>query len=507
MALEYYSILTAIGTAAVANAAVLGEKVNLTQFAVGDGGGSYYRPTKDMTALKGEKWRGEINDYAIDSLNPDLIRVKGVIPGAVGGFTIREMGIFDSQGRLIAIANTPDSVKITTDSGAVKEMELVMELLVSNADVVKIEVNPTVSIATKEDIEKHNISNTAHKALFDSKAANVHKHSASDITSGILPMDKGGTGNSTGHAATAAKLSAARTIQTNLGSTGQANFDGSANITPGVTGTLPITNGGTGAAAASAALSNLGGFPKTGGTISGDTTIQGNLRLQNKSLNYNTKINFGDADYVYIREYTDNNMEIKANNVNFVVSGNVTQNNKKIGAATQEEIEALFSVFAKNMALGYNALKENTSGICNIALGHSALEKNTTGKYNVALGLTTLNANTSGFNNVAIGQNALKANTSSSNNVAIGYNTLNNNTSGSNNVAIGYNALNGLTSYSFCTGLGYNTQVTGSNQVQLGDVTATVYAQKAVVTRSDARDKADIADSDLGLDFILRSKQ
>ena len=169
MELEYYAILTEIGTAAIANATVLGQKIALTQFAVGDGGGSYYRPTKEMTALKGEKWRGEINSYEIDSSNPDLINVKAVIPALIGGFTIREMGLFDKDGRLIAISNTPDSVKITTDSGAVKEMEMVMELLVSNANIVSIQVNPTVSIATKEDIQKHNQSLNAHKEQFNEK--------------------------------------------------------------------------------------------------------------------------------------------------------------------------------------------------------------------------------------------------------------------------------------------------------------------------------------------------
>ena len=166
MELEYYAILTEIGTAAIANATVLGQKIALTQFAVGDGGGSYYRPTKEMTALKGEKWRGEINSYEVDSSNPDLINVKAVIPAMVGGFTIREMGLFDKEGRLIAISNTPDSVKITTDSGAIKEMEMVMELLVSNANIVSIQVNPTVSIATKKDIEQHNESANAHKKQF-----------------------------------------------------------------------------------------------------------------------------------------------------------------------------------------------------------------------------------------------------------------------------------------------------------------------------------------------------
>ena len=70
------------------------------------------------------------------------------------------------------------------------------------------------------------------------------------------------------------RLTTARTIRTNLGSTSSASFDGTASITPGVTGTLPIANGGTGATSASTALSKLGGFPNTGGRIEG-TVVQG----------------------------------------------------------------------------------------------------------------------------------------------------------------------------------------------------------------------------------------
>ena len=109
------------------------------------------------------------------------------------------------------------------------------------------------------------------------KAEKTHKHSAADITSGTLPVARGGTGNTTGNAATATKLATARTIRTNLGSTNTASFDGTANITPGVDGTLPVANGGTGATDVSTALSNLGGFPKRGGTINGDVTINGKV--------------------------------------------------------------------------------------------------------------------------------------------------------------------------------------------------------------------------------------
>ncbi len=94
--------------------------------------------------------------------------------------------------------------------------------------------------------------------------------------------------------------------------------------------------------------------------------------------------------------------------------------------------------------------------------------------------------------------------TTNADNTAIGYGTLDKNTTGVSNTAVGYDALCNLTTYANCTGLGYNSQVTGSNQIQLGDSAVTVYAQKALVTRSDARDKLDIEDSPLGLNFILK---
>lgn len=84
-----------------------------------------------------------------------------------------------------------------------------------------------------------------------------------DLSSGVtgtLPIANGGTGNTTGNAASATRLATARTIRTNLASTSAASFDGTADVTPGVTGTLPVANGGTGATTASAALENLGGI-------------------------------------------------------------------------------------------------------------------------------------------------------------------------------------------------------------------------------------------------------
>ena len=161
-----------------------------------------------------------------------------------------------------------------------------------------------------------------------------------------------------------------------------------------------------------------------------------------------------------------------------------------VGVITQNYINSLMvgaTTNADNTAIGYGTLDKNTTGVSNTAVGYYVLPKNTIGANNTAVGYFALAENTTGCRNTAVGSFALVENTT-----------------GINNTAVGHNALCNLTTYANCTGLGYNSQVTGSNQIQLGDSAVTVYAQKALVTRSDARDKLDIEDSPLGLNFILK---
>ena len=122
-------------------------------------------------------------------------------------------------------------------------------------------------LATARAIQTNLASTSA--ASFDGSA------NATPGVSGVLPIGNGGTGNTNGRAASAAsadkatKLATARAIQTNLASTSAASFDGSANATPGVSGVLPIGNGGTGAANAEGACANIGAVKKSGDTMTG----------------------------------------------------------------------------------------------------------------------------------------------------------------------------------------------------------------------------------------------
>ena len=155
-----------------------------------------------------------------------------------------------------------------------------------------------------------------------------------------------------------------------------------------------------------------------------------------------------------------------------------------------------------NSAFGSQALQTNTTGYSNSAFGAQALQNNTTGSSNSAFGYAALNLNTTGSSNSAFGAQALNLNTTGNSNSAFGAAALQTNTTGYNNSAFGSGALQANTAYSDCSGLGYNAQVTGSNQVQLGDSATATFTYGVVQNRSDKRDKADIRDTVLGLAFI-----
>lgn len=234
------------------------------------------------------------------------------------------------------------------------------------------------------------------------------------------------------------------------------------------------------------------------GTLYSNTTGNNNVAVGTDSLYNNTvgvnNIAIGEGS---LNSNTEGNDNI-AIGKNTLQKSNTTSGNVAIGAYVLNNNTSGFD----NVAIAAGALDQNTTGNNNTAVGKNSLNKNTEGSFNTAIGRNTLNTNTKGGYNVAIGNSALQNNISGNTNTAVGNGTLENNTTGHRNTAVGTGALFNLSTYECCTGLGQGAETTGSYQVQLGSSSESVYCYGSVQNRSDARDKVDVKDTDLGLDFI-----
>ncbi|WP_432702484.1 phage tail protein [Lysinibacillus sphaericus] len=153
MAENFYTVLTNAGIAAFANAQVSQSKVDFSTIAVGDSNGTYYNPVANATKLVNEVWRGPINSISIDETNPNWVVVEAVIPATAGGFSVREIGVFDTAGVLLAIGKVPETYKPATAQGSLKDLYLRMILEVSNASAVTLKVDPAVIFASKKYVD------------------------------------------------------------------------------------------------------------------------------------------------------------------------------------------------------------------------------------------------------------------------------------------------------------------------------------------------------------------
>ncbi|MEL7631164.1 phage tail protein [Pectobacterium aroidearum] len=159
MSATYFALLTNIGAAKLANATTLGSSLNITRMAVGDGGGSLPVPNPAQTTLINEKRRAALNTLSVDPKNPSQIIAEQVIPENEGGFWIREIGLFDDDGNLIAVANCPETYKPQLQEGSGRIQTVRMILIVSSTDAVTLKIDPAVVLATRgyvdEVIEAH----------------------------------------------------------------------------------------------------------------------------------------------------------------------------------------------------------------------------------------------------------------------------------------------------------------------------------------------------------------
>jgi phage-related tail fiber protein len=154
MTAKFFAILTNQGAAALANATALGTRVDLTHIAVGDGGGVLPTPDAAQTALKGEKRRAAINLLTIDPGNDSQIIAEQIIPENEGGWWIREIGLFSTDGTLIAVANCPETYKPQLQEGSGRTQTIRMVLIVSSTEAVTLKIDPAVVLATRQYVDE-----------------------------------------------------------------------------------------------------------------------------------------------------------------------------------------------------------------------------------------------------------------------------------------------------------------------------------------------------------------
>ncbi|ELQ6062164.1 phage tail protein [Cronobacter sakazakii] len=153
MSAKFYTLLTEIGAAKLASAAALGVPLKITKMAVGDGGGVLPTPDAKQTTLVNEKRRADLNMLYIDPQNSSQIIAEQVIPETEGGWWIREVGLFDDTGALIAIGNCPESYKPQLAEGSGRTQTVRMVLITSSTENITLKIDPAVVLATRKYVD------------------------------------------------------------------------------------------------------------------------------------------------------------------------------------------------------------------------------------------------------------------------------------------------------------------------------------------------------------------
>nr|DAJ36050.1 MAG TPA: tail collar fiber protein [Caudoviricetes sp.] len=187
MTAQYFTVLTNYGTQAFAKAIATNQPIQFSSFAVGDGNGQAVTPTADRTALVKETHRANVSAVSLDPRNNKQIIIELTIPEDVGGFYIREMGVFDSANKLVAYANAPESFKPTLESGSGKVQVLRMILKVSNSQAVTLSIDNSVIFVTRQQFNPKKITSSTTNGFDES--GHTHEIEKADTTkAGIVQL-------------------------------------------------------------------------------------------------------------------------------------------------------------------------------------------------------------------------------------------------------------------------------------------------------------------------------
>ncbi|EBY3151653.1 phage tail protein [Salmonella enterica subsp. enterica] len=164
-----------------------GTKLTLAQMAVGDGGGNPTNPDTTSTALVNEVWRAAVNSVTVDKKHPNIIIVELLIPAEVGGFWVREAGIYDEFNKLVAICSLPASEKPLLEQGSGRAQTVRMTLIVSDTSIVNITIDSTTIMATNEYVDN---SLEEHEKSRNHPDATLTDKGFTKLYSGVASIDE-----------------------------------------------------------------------------------------------------------------------------------------------------------------------------------------------------------------------------------------------------------------------------------------------------------------------------
>ncbi|HHA2343907.1 TPA: phage tail protein [Enterobacter hormaechei subsp. xiangfangensis] len=154
MTVKYKTVITKAGAIKLAAATLPdGKKVNLTAMAVGDGGGTLPVPDPNQTKLVKEVWRHALNKISQDRKNKNYVVAELLIPPETGGFWMRELGLYDDTGTLIAVGNMAESYKPALAEGSGRAQTVRMVIMVSDIESVELTIDTSTVMATQDYVD------------------------------------------------------------------------------------------------------------------------------------------------------------------------------------------------------------------------------------------------------------------------------------------------------------------------------------------------------------------
>lgn len=226
---QFYAILTSVGAAKQANADAMGIPWKITQMGVGDANGTDPTPNATQTALLNEWRRAPLNQLKVDDKDSAIIVAEQVIPAEIGGHWIREIGLYDADGDLVAVANCAPTYKPLLNQGSGRTQVVRMSLVVSSSSNVQLKIDPSVVLATREFV-------TEELARQDFKHSVLVATTAPIILSGLQTVD--GVALQAGHRVLVKDQPQAKDNGPYLVAAGawvrSADADTSAKVTPGL---------------------------------------------------------------------------------------------------------------------------------------------------------------------------------------------------------------------------------------------------------------------------------